>query len=219
MRSIRTRLLVCLVPGFAIVCVVVGVVLFVTTKRGLESDLDARLAEITGMARTAMRTPAVDGRPAPGIRGITLDRFVARDEFSEAGQYFQLWGPDGGTERKSANLGGGGLPYPTEFSRDGVVSECALPNGDTVRVRAVRLNQTRGRGTVDFAVAVSRQEVDRRLSRLVLELVVGGVACCIALSGLLVLALRVALRPLAKLGERAAAMDAGSLHQRFPTGA
>ncbi|QEL19176.1 sensor histidine kinase [Limnoglobus roseus] len=215
--SIRARLLTCLVPGFAVVCVVVGIVVFVTTKRGLEADLDARLAEITGMARTAMRTPAVDGRPAPGIRGMTLDRFVSRDEFSTTGEYFQLWGPDGGTERKSPNLGAAGLPYPTEFSREGAVSECTLPNGDTVRIRAVRLIQTGGRGTVDFAVAASRKDVDLRMSRLVVELVVGGVACCAALSGLLALALKVALRPLAKLGERAAAMDAESLDQRFPT--
>ena len=44
---------------------------------------------------------------------------------------------------------------------------------------------------------------------------IGGLACCVALCGLLALALRSSMRPLARLGEQATTMGADSLHERF----
>lgn len=91
----------------------------------------------------------------------------------------------------------------------------ALENGDRVRVSAVRAAQIGSAPPADFAVALSRRDGDARLSRLIAKLVIGGLACCAVLCGLVALALRNSMRPLARLGEQATTMGADSLHERF----
>ncbi len=213
MKSIRVQLLGWLLPGFVVVCVAAILGVYFSAKKAAEADLDARLARLAGAARLALRNQAAAGpvaARAPGLRA-----FLAKEDFQSPGQYFQLWDSAGASERRSPNLGNADLPRPTELTRDAVRYEGVLPNGDPVCLNAMQYPQSGGNPPLAFAVALSRTEGDARLSRLLTDLILGGVACCVVLCLLLALALRFALRPLARVGEQAAAMGAGSLHERF----
>jgi signal transduction histidine kinase len=214
MTSLRTQLLAWLLPGFVLVCAAAGVGVYFSVRDAFEADLDARLGRLAGMARLALNNQTGDAGGGP--RGMTLRAFVAREDFKTSGQYFEQWTPDGAAERKSPNLGDAHLPRPTQFGREAVRYDSTLDNGDRVRVSGMRFAQVGAAPAADFAVALSRKEGDERLSRLLVQLVVGGLAGCGALCVLLALALRFAMRPLTRLGDQAASMGAGSLHMRFP---
>src|SRR4051812_15272579 len=214
MTSLRTQLLAWLLPGFVLIGAVAGVGVYFSVRHAFEADLDSRLGRLAGMARLALNNQIGVATSGPG--GMTLRAFIAREDFKGSDQYFEQWKPDGTAERKSPNLGDADLPRPTEFTREGVRYDSSLENGDRVRVSAMRFSQVGATPAVDFAVALSRKDGDAKLSRLAIELVVGGLGCCAALCVLLALALRFAVRPLTRLGEQAASMGAGSLHMRFP---
>ncbi|MDP1590483.1 MAG: HAMP domain-containing sensor histidine kinase [Prosthecobacter sp.] len=213
MKSIRAQLLGWLLPGFVLVCVVAIIGVYFSAKQANEADLDARLGRLAGSARLALRNQANAG--AGGTRTPGLRAFLAKEDFQSPGQYFELWTSDGVPERRSPNLGNADLPRPPELTRDAIRYDGTLENGERVRVSAMQYPQGGGSSPLAFAVALSRSEGEARLSRLLTDLVMGGVACCAVLCLLLVLALRFALRPLARVGEQAVAMGAASLHDRF----
>jgi hypothetical protein len=213
MRSIRVQLLGWLLPGFVVVCVVAIMGVYFSAKQANDADLDARLGRLAGSARLALRNQAnagTGGTRTPGLRA-----FLAKEDFQSPGQYFELWTSDGVPERRSPNLGNADLPRPPELTRDAIRYDGTLENGERVRVSAMQYPQGGGSPPLAFAVALSRSEGEARLSRLLTDLAMGGVACCAVLCLLLVLALRFALRPLARVGEQAVAMGAASLHERF----
>src|SRR5262245_46142070 len=111
MRSIRAQLLAWLLPGFVAVCLAAGGGVYFSAGRGFEADLDTRLGELTGMARSALRLQMAGATDA--TRGPTMQMFLARDEFKAPGQYFQEWTPDGTTVRKSSNLAPADLTRPS----------------------------------------------------------------------------------------------------------
>ena len=213
MRSIRAQLLAWLLPGFAVVCAGAGAGIYFSERQAFEADLDARLGKLAGLARLALR-PQGTGVPM-STRGPTVRVFSTREEFKTPGQYFQQWTVGGAVERKSPNLESIDLPRPPEFTRDEMRYDAVLENGDRVRVSTVRIPQIGPVPPTDFAVALSRRDGEELLSQLIAKLVIGGVACCAVLGGLLALALRTSMRPLVRLGEQATTMGAESLHERF----
>lgn len=213
MRSIRTQLLGWLLPGFAIVCAAAGMGVYHSVRQAIEADLDARLSRLAGSARLALRNQVAIG--TGGARGPGLRAFLAKEEFQSPGQYFQVWSATGVPERRSPNLGQADLPRPPEPMPDALRYDGTLENGERIRVSAMRYPQGGRNPPLDFAVALGRSEGEARLSRLLTDLFIGGVGCCAVLCLLSALALKVAMRPLAQVGEKAAAMGAGSLHERF----
>lgn len=213
MTSIRAQLLGWLLPGFVGVFTAAGFGVYFSTKQAINADLEARLSRLAGSARLALRNQMTAN--SGGARGPALNAFASKEEFQSPGQYFQVWTSGGVVERRSPNLGTADLPRPPELTRDASRYDGRLANGDRVRISAMRFPQMGRIPPLDFAVAISRSEGEARLSRLVSDLVIGGVGCCAVLSLLLLVALRFALRPLARVGEQAAAMDASSLHERF----
>ena len=213
MKSIRVQLLSWLLPGFVVVCVVAIMGVYFSAKQANDADLDVRLGRLAGSARLALRNQANAG--AGGARTPGLRAFLAKEDFQSPGQYFELWTSDGMPERRSPNLSNADLPRPPELTRDAIRYDGTLENGERVRLSAMQYPQGGGNPPLAFAVALSRSEGETRLSRLSAQLVIGGVGCCAVLCLLLALALRSALRPLARLGEQAVAMGAGSLHERF----
>lgn len=212
MKSIRAQLLGWLLPGFVVVCAAAILGVYWSAKQANDADLEARLGRLAGSARLALRNQAMAGTGGrvPGLRS-----FLAKEEFQTPGQYFQFWTAEGAPERRSPNLGNADLPRPPELAREAVRYDGVLSNGDRVRLSAMQVPQSGGSPPLAFAVALSRTEGEARMSRLLTDLVMGGVACCAVLCLLLALALRFALRPLARVGEQAAAMGAASLHERF----
>lgn len=213
MSSIRAQLLGWLLPGFVVVFAAAGFGVYYSAKQAIDSDLEARLGRLAGSARLALRNQMTAS--AGGARGPALNAFASKEEFQSPGQYFQVWTSGGEVNRRSPNLGHADLPRPPELTRDASRYDGTLANGDRVRISAMRFPQMGRTPPLDFAVAISRSEGEARLSRLVGDLVIGGVGCCAVLCVLLVVALRFAMRPLARVGEQAAAMGAGSLHERF----
>jgi hypothetical protein len=184
--SLRTQLLAWLLPGFVLVAAGAGVGVYFSVRQAFEADLDARLGKLAGMARLALNNQT--GVATSGPRGMTLRAFIAREGSEGSGQYFEQWTPDGAAQRKSPSLGDADLPRPTEFTREGVRYDASLENGDRVRVSAMRISEVGSIPAVDFAVALSREDGDAKLSRLAVNLVVGGIGCCAALCVLLALA-------------------------------
>jgi signal transduction histidine kinase len=212
MKSIRTQLLGWLLPGFVLVCAAAILGVYLSARQASDADLEARLGRLAGSARLALRNQSMagSGGRTPGLRS-----FLAKEEFQAPGQYFQLWTPAGEPERRSPNLGTADLPVPPALAREAVRYDGVLPNGDPVRLSAMQVPQGEGSPPLEFAVALSRTEEETRMSRLLTDLALGGVACCAVLCVLLALALRFALRPLARVGEQAGAIGAESLHERF----
>jgi hypothetical protein len=205
MKSIRAQLLGWLLPGFVVVCVAAILSVYFSAEKATEADLDARLARVAGAARLALRNQAATGpigTRAPGLRA-----FLAKEEFQSPGQYFNCGTPRA-RRAPLTQSGGADLPRPAAFTRDAVRYDGLLTNGDRVRLSAMQYPQSGGHPPLAFAVALSRVEGDAQLSQLLSDLILGGVACCAVLCLLLVLALRFALRPLAHVGEQAAAMGA-----------
>lgn len=213
MKSIRAQLLGWLLPGFVGVCVVAIMGVYFSAKQANEADLDARLGRLAGSARLALRNQAeagTGGSRTPGLRA-----FLTKEDFQSPGQYFELWTSTGLPERRSPNLGNANLPLPPELMRDAIRYDGTLENGERVRLSAMQYPQGGGSPPLAFAVALSRSEGEAQLSRLLTDLVMGGVVCCAVLCFLLVLSLRFALGPLVRVGEQAVAMGAASLHERF----
>ena len=215
MRSIRLQLLGWLLPGFVVVCAAASLGMYYSAKQAADADLDARLGRLAGSARLALRNQATTG--TGGTRTPGLRAFLAKEDFQSPGQYFELWTSAGEPDRRSPNLGTANLPRPPELTRDAIRYDGTLENGERVRLSAMQYPQGGGNPPLAFAVALSRSEGESQLSRLLTDLVIGGLACCAVLCLLLVLALRFALLPLARVGEQAVAMGAASLHERFAT--
>ncbi|HYF36610.1 MAG TPA: HAMP domain-containing sensor histidine kinase [Prosthecobacter sp.] len=213
MRSIQAQVIAWLLPGFVCVCALAGWGVYHSEKQAIEADLDARLGRLVGAARLVMRNHMMPGNTR--MRGSALRAFLAKEEFQVLGQYFELWETQEVTGRRSPNLGNWHLPRPPELTRDTIRYDATLESGERVRISAMLMPQGSGMPPLEFAVALSRSEGDARLSKLMADLVMGGVACCVVLCLLLALALRIAMRPLARVGEQAAAMGAGTLHERF----
>ncbi len=213
MRSIRVQLLGWLLPGFVLVCTVAIFGVYYSAQQAIEADLDARLSRLAGSARLALRNQTTAGTGAS--RGPGLRAFVAKEEFQSPGQYFELWTSTGEPERRSPNLGNADLPPPPKSMHDAIRYNGTLRDGERVRVSTMQYPQGGGNPPLAFAVALSRREGEARLSRLLTDLAIGGIGCCAVLCLLSALALKVAMRPLAQVGEKAAAMGAGSLHERF----
>ena len=236
MISIRAHLLGTLLPAFAGISLLAGFGVYYSTKAELEARLDARLA---GIAVDLRFTAPQQGRDAirnrlvkPTDRDAKRTRFNARTnagrgkvgpgQISEtlltnlpSNVYCEIWLGNRSTSYKSDNLLGDEIARPAAFGDDPVFYDATLPDGLRLRAWASRISMMRDTRQPKVILAIDRNEVDKTLARLARNLVGGGVACCLALSLLLIASLRSSLRPLRKLGEQAATMDAESLDLRF----
>ncbi|MBK1875955.1 histidine kinase dimerization/phospho-acceptor domain-containing protein [Pelagicoccus mobilis] len=222
MSSVRGMLLLWLLPGFAVICFLGGVTLYQSEKARMEVDLKSELGELSVVGRNALipvrprgpRPPRildVDGQEEADPLSLILAAFSDRD----SGKYFQQWNEDGDVMRRSNSLRGRNLSIPEADSRASEEYEEFLDDGERVFSRKVRMGPRYDpeRGTVVFAISCG--DLDEQLELFGRKLVGGGVVCCFALSGLLVIASRFALKPVEEIGRRASKLSADSLHERF----
>ena len=230
MISIRARLLWSLLPAFVCISIAAGFSIYFSTKAEWEARLDAELANIAIDLRF---TSAPADRESARSRTKTTNRDGSRTKsnprvggpvrFSEtlftnlsANVYCEVWLGNREVNLKTDNLEGGEVTRPATFSEDPLFYNATLADGLPLRAWAARLPMImRDKQSPKVILAVERQGVDETLERLARNLVGGGLASCLLFSGLLILTLRISLRPLRKLGEQAAGMDAESLHERF----
>ncbi len=154
------------------------------------------------------------------------------DMFDEDGtSYFQAWDNKRTSRHKSASLGEHDFDYPADLAAGSPrYFDVKLPDGTRLRAKATHFRfPGRGRpgpgdrrppagdasprGTV--MLATDSEGMRQTLASLLLGIAGVGVAAAAASVTLIHLALRDGLRPLRKLGERLAEVDASSLGERF----
>ena len=219
-RSIRGRLALSLVGGFALLGLVAGVGLYLGVRHVLVGQFDQTMTE---------KAKAIAGEVdfEPGGPELELS-YTLRPEFASAGrpQYFQIRHADGSTFARSPSLNGRDLAGPAE----GAFGNTTLPDGREGRAVLYHFTpQTQERehpgflgrsGPMTLVFARDRRSLDRALLAVSLGLLGSGVLLCAGTAGVILLALRRGLRPLADVASRADAMDPASaafLLTRFPT--
>lgn len=226
MTSIRGQLLGGLVPGFILICALAGTGIYLSERHRLELQLDSTLMEMLGDASQGLRPPRERDVFMPGMgRRPPHERELQKEEpaffedvrykSADSGMYFEHWTPEGDSANKSENLGESHLEKPTHFSKKTTFYNRTLANGDTVRMLATHQKLPDQEPVVDLVFAASRRDADTRLSQLGTSLFLGALACCLALSTVLILVLRFALNPLRQLGSQAAKMGPETLGERF----
>jgi two-component system sensor histidine kinase QseC len=172
----------------------------------------------------ALRTKALVVITATGERNDRLrvnfsDRYLREFDDEVATSFFQVWDEDGRRIERSDSLERGELPRRGGSLRDPDYWNLDLPDGRPGRavgiVFEVRADGETREATV--VVATLRGPLDQVLARLRLILAVVG-AAVIAIAAVVVPAVvGRGLRPLKSLGERADALNARRLTERFPS--
>lgn len=232
MISIRAHLLSTLLPAFVCISIAAGFSIYFSTKAEFMARLDADLANIAIDLRFIKPDAERDtsrGKGKPRNRDtqqgrLNSNRFAGGTAQLQttlftnlsANVYCEVWLGNREVNLKSDNLDGGEITRPAAFNDDPVFYNTILENGLPLRAWAARLPMMiRDKQTPKVILAVNREEIDESLRRLARNLIGGGIAACLLFSGLLIITLRISLRPLRNLGEQAATMDAESLHERF----
>jgi signal transduction histidine kinase len=239
MISIRSHLLATLLPAFAAISIAAGFGVYYSTKAELGARLDTRLANYAVDLRFTPPQPEREGGGG-GMRNRfnTGERETKRPRMSEfmdpdrskaslmqlsstlftnlpSTVYCEISMGSRDTIVRTANLENNQISRPPTIGDEAVFYDATLANGVRLRAWASKLSIVRDTRHPLVILAVSRDEIDVTLARLASILIGGGIACCLILSLLLIISLRVSLRPLSRLGEQAATMDAESLHERF----
>ncbi|WAJ71217.1 sensor histidine kinase [Catenovulum adriaticum] len=204
-NSIRNILLLWLLPGFALVYIVVGIGLYQTEKNTLHNRLRNHLS---AMAIRVKPTPEGFKLLKPIKRGLRpLADFDYRD-FQNL--YIQVWDKDGNTINKTDNLAEDSFKFPGWQKRKSR-PYYAQVLGKTMLVK-VQANPRRNNIT---AYAMSTEIMDENLSKLMKKLVIGGLLSMAIFFVLLAFALRFALRSLKNLTQQTQQLNADSLTSRF----
>ncbi|HEY0966664.1 MAG TPA: ATP-binding protein [Opitutaceae bacterium] len=220
MNSIRTRLtrnvltavLLLLITGVFALC---GVA-YDGALNLFDDMLEARAESI--MALTERR----EGRVEVGLNDAMRRSFSGDDSPDQL--YFQVWDHNGRTIKRSPSLDDDdGLPRRTGTVDDPTEWNITLPDGQRGRAMGMRFQPYEtaagrpGGEEVFLVVASDREDLDETLVRMVvLALVWTGLLVGTTL-WVVPRVLRKGLRPLERLGEQAAGIDAGSLATRFAT--
>jgi signal transduction histidine kinase len=226
MKSIRRRLILWLLPGFAVLWLAGGTAVFFLFRASEFARIDTQMEDLERSVSLMMAAEAAKENPGlgqgPRRRRVRLPEF---DE-SESGYYYAIFTEAGDLVQKSPSLDGRSLP----ISKPGAgASNVRLGDGEDVRLRAMLLSDGPRRGggraraggrmqSGTAVVAISLEEAQQSLAGLIIGMVVTGgfgAAACALLIGL---ALRDGLKPLRVLGHEVARIDPQSLSTRFSTG-
>ena len=220
-RSIRRRLALSLLGGFALLGLTAAAGLYLGVRHILVGQFDQTMLE---------KARAIAGEVdfEPGGPELELS-YTLRPEFasSKRPQYFQIRRGDGSTFARSPSLRGGDLPE----AADGSFQNLTLPDGREGRaasfgfVPVAQEGEEPGlagqSGPMTVVFARGRRTLDRSMLAVVGGLLGSGLLVGAGTAGVILLALRRGLRPLADLAARADAMDPASdafARDRFPTG-
>ncbi|MCU0748305.1 MAG: ATP-binding protein [Akkermansiaceae bacterium] len=224
MKSIRRRLILWLLPGFAMLWLAGGTAVYFLFQASEFARIDNEIEDLERSVR--LLTAAETAKEHPGTGYGPRLRRVRLPEFDEPGSgfYYAVFTETGEPLQQSPSLDGRNLPAAKP---DGGASNIRLEDGEHVRMKAAPLGDGRRGGGRARAggktqsgiavVAVSLEEVRKSLATLVVGMVItGGIgsAACALLIGL---ALRDGLKPLRVLGREVARITPQSLSSRCST--
>lgn len=154
------------------------------------------------------------------------DRFLREFDDDVATDFFQVWSAGGETIERSDSLGRRDLPQRFGTTEKPAYWNLTLPGRDRPgRAIGIKFSprvdggDNRARATpVDAIVVVAgrRGELEAMLRRIAWILAAGGAGLLTAMSFTVPWVLRRGLRPLRRVADQAAAIDASTLGQRFP---
>jgi len=226
-KSIRRRLILWLLPGFALLWLGGGTAIYVMFRSSEMARVDAELDDAARGVRLTTAGENPDGSPGRG----PMRRRARRPEFDQAGSgyYYEIRDADDRLEERSGSLGERSLPQSRESY--GLPATREFADGEPVRLVAVRIGpggppgmgQRRGRGPrrgeqLVATVGISLEATHRSLAALVTGLAVTGAIGAGAGALLIGLALKDGMRPLDRLTREVDAIAPGSLSTRFATG-
>lgn len=226
MKSIRRRLILWLLPGFAALWLAGGTTVYFLFRASEFERIDSRIEDLERTVRLMMAAEAAKDNPGlghgPRLRRVRLPVF---DE-PGSGYYYAIFSEAGELVQRSPSLGGRGLPAAKP---GGGASNVRIEDGEDVRLRATLLNDGTRRGgdraragglvqSGTAVVAVSLEEAQQSLAGLVIGMVVTGGIGAAACALLIGLALRDGLKPLRVLGREVAQIAPQSLSTRISTG-
>lgn len=228
MISIRATLLCWLLPGFAAICLIAGISIHFSTQADLTAKLDAQLNELANDIRLRPQSRENDRRRPnkPTTYTDLIEEMKRRklnwnqvlDQLPPTAYCEILFNPPD-KRIQSKNLYNTKIPHPNNLTEQAIFYNLRLDNGVAVRVRAEKMSISRNGRSPKILLALNREKVDATLQQLTTKILTGGIICCAIFGIILSLALKLALRPLRKLGEQASTMNAESLHKRFPENA
>jgi len=216
MRSLRTRLLVGMISGMALLLIIFGLFVYTAMARALREQFDASL---TATARTLAAAPELE----EGEFELELDeRLMVEFQPSERPDYFQFWLGDGTVLARSPSLGERyELPCFAGPIEAPVHRPVELPNGRQGRAVGIEYRpsiedggRTAEQAAVRLVVGRDAGELAAELRLLRLLLLSGGFAAvmvALLVGGLVV---RQGLRPLSLLASRIAAIREDDLTER-----
>ena len=218
--------------GTGLILISATVVLYLVVQSWLRNDFDQSLET---KARALMTLTEQD---ASGVELEFADEYMPEFEREEEPEYFQLWIDDRTVLERSRSLGTIDLPLLQPRVPEPRFADLKLPDGRNGRLVQidfvpqlddddgpdvdVRLDRTKalagtGRHVASIAVARSRENLDARITSLVLWL--GGFVAAFlsVMAWLISTELRTGLRPLEIVARQIRELDAESLNGRIGT--
>jgi two-component system sensor histidine kinase QseC len=224
-NSIRRRLTIGLLIGFCSLWAAGGTMLYLTIRAGLKAEFDGALkATAEGLAALTTQEKGL-------VEVDFTGEFMPGFERKRLPDYFQIWRPDGTTVKRSPSLTQRELPNRAVSSVKG--PRCwnlNLPDGRPGRAIGIRFvpqmeEDARDQSSpqklneaVTLVVARHRAALDHRLRLVATALLLVGGALATMTGFAVPLIVGRGLKPLKRLEEHVASIDAHSLQLRFPTG-
>jgi len=222
MNSIQRRLTLTLGALCCLLWCTGSLAAYFAMRAGLISEFDLALkTDIQALANMTEQSEA-------GLKFDSTGEFIPKFEREDHPDYFQLWEPDGSTLYRSPSLEGD-LPRRLGTLAAPKFWNVTLPDGRNGRAVGVRFtpkedeDTPRSRGAppltkeATIVAAFHCAELDYTLNYLGWVLALVGVALAAATQMVVSVIVRLGLRPLSTLAERAETIDASSLQLRFPT--
>ncbi len=219
MNSLRGQLTMRLLCGGALLLGAAGVAVDWQMRRALTAEFDATLRS------AAQSLTAFTEHKGAGVKlereSATLPQFDRLD----SGEVFLLRTAEGRELQRSRSLGEATLPLRSGAPETPVCFDTTLPDGRVLRCAGIRFlpkmakrlrEQNEPAMPVVLMVGRDRSPLDRTLAALHAALLLIGGGALAGLTALVGWGVRSGLKPLERLGDAVAAVDAHSLTTRFP---
>ena len=208
MKSIRSQLLLWLVPSFIVIAILAGTTLYFSEKRRLNGSLDNELNKLARAVQLANRMPKPPRRFGVNMK-VPNDIAKNTKRLLNDGDivfFLQAWDEGGATLSKSENLTENQLSFLNEQHQQGNYNN-QLASGEDIRVNSFVMRIGPARGRIAVSVAIEKTEMNKQLATLIYKLIIGGIFFCCLLSFMLVFTIRRTLSPIQSLSEKVAEVE------------
>ncbi len=218
MKSIRRRLTLTLLPGFALLLLASSSAIYYSTRAALLGEFDA------GLRAKALTIMSLTEQGQDGIQAELPETFFRDSNNDGSPQFYELWQTDGKIRARSASLKDTDLPRQFGSPSAPMFWDLSLPGHSAGRAIGLKFSPKVEDDTAKrsapleaiVVVAADRRSLDATLNTLATVLVVAGLLTICITVPVVNFSLRRGHAPLGHLSQQAAAISADSLQTRFP---